>query len=968
MGVTSMSSAGGGGINMEALTVLNMSGGYVNYNRSYNSGGGVNARGAIFSLVGGTIDGNSTITPADGNGGGIHLTPGNITRTVGVNEETTTYFTTLTISGGYITNNSTHRHGGGIHSYRSTINMLPGASGQGGTISYNVADINGININAGAGGTTTGMTGGGISFYGLTSIPTPPAPHPPANVFTMYAGTISNNGRNAAGTVRTNRGGGVFIGRDARFIMHGGYIYGNEAVAGGGGVYLNPINAGMVAVLNMYGGTIGGPRGCDANCDCLPGDCILDQGNTAYNGGGVWVGNGARFNMDNYAPAIGPMVTGTGTIVGNDAIFRGGGVYVTGFGTEFRMTTGTIESNSSVSGGGGVQVVDGAQFFMTHGGIAPNFTYGHIFNNDVSSAAGGGVELRSYTTSTQSAIFTMSAGIIGHDNRLLGNSAFTAGGGVSLQLNPTDPNTLTIFNMLEPISETVPLRIVGNRSYGVALGAGGGGIENNNGIINMHAGIIENNRSLHGAGVYLERGIFYMHGGIIRNHHYNATDGDIEIGGGVKVGNSADPARFTMTGGFIYSNSAIQGGGVRVFNTNSDFIMTGGTIGGPRGCDEDCDTCPPGNDCIPDLGNTADYGGGVWVGNNALFSLRGTAPKNIIGNNADDDGGGVWVADAGTIRMETTVLHPAMDNVSITHNTAGHMGGGIFTERHEYASPLTRYTGSPLLGAQTVAYSNLTLHNIVFNYNRANRRYVPPTNATAVLPNTIFAGSTTSQPANAVRIHPLNNYDINFRIPGHDFIFNKTNHLLYNDPPQAVPLQGARFRVFRTDIDPTLANLPINSLGLIIFDPTGAPNSPWEEVEMIGSHISSDMLAVPLGFEMIPGFTYQLVEYMAPSGFRIPFGQWRMWQSNPLDHTIISFQDVDTAVPVFLQNNNPTIRPELPTGRWFVGNMPDFELPLTGGLGSGAIRLTMAGAGVLTLALAYAAVPIFIAKAKKQAE
>jgi len=186
-----------------------------------------------------------------------------------------------------------------------------------------------------------------------------------------------------------------------------------------------------------------------------------------------------------------------------------------------------------------------------------------------------------------------------------------------------------------------------------------------------------------------------------------------------------------------------------------------------------------------------------------------------------------------------------------------------------------------------------------------------------------------------VREHPLNNYDINFQADGLDFEFYKTNHLLYSSPRQVQLLQGARFRVFRTDINPTLANLPTNSLGLITFDPiTSAPNAPWEEVEMLDDiHISPGSFGVPLGFEMDPGFTYQLVEYFAPAGFQIPFGQWRVRYDTSAPNNV-AFQYIGEVPPPMFIPNTTVLQPGVPEQVWFVGNMPVLELPLTGGTGT----------------------------------
>jgi len=63
-----------------------------------------------------------------------------------------------------------------------------------------------------------------------------------------------------------------------------------------------------------------------------------------------------------------------------------------------------------------------------------------------------------------------------------------------------------------------------------------------------------------------------------------------------------------------------------------------------------------------------------------------------------------------------------------------------------------------------------------------------------------------------------------------------------------------------------------------------------------------------------------LVEKLAPAGFQVPFGQWRITHDDnaPGDFIIIA---VGGSAPSF----------EYLDGYFYVGNIPDFILPLTGG-------------------------------------
>ena len=317
-------SEGGGGINLEPQTNLTMSGGYIRNNITYNSGGGVNVRAALFNMSGGTISGNTTATAASGNGGGVHITSHN-----GISGN-------FNMSGGEIIENVSLRHGGGIHSYRSIVtmqpNLLPGQDD--GRISGNVAH----------------MTGGGVSIYDP-----PTAPGSPPAQFTMNAGTISNNGRDTNGDVQTTQGGGIFAGRGVRIEMHGGAIYGNAANISGGGVHIDIL--GQSAEFFMTNGRIGG----ECPSGFAPG-ATNPYSNTAPNGGGVWVGSEASFTMGT-VPTPGAFI-GSPFIIGNIATQSGGGIHVREDAT-FAMYNGQIKQNAtSYHDGGGIYLDDDAAFYL----------------------------------------------------------------------------------------------------------------------------------------------------------------------------------------------------------------------------------------------------------------------------------------------------------------------------------------------------------------------------------------------------------------------------------------------------------------------------------------------------------------------------------------------------------------------------------------------------------------------------
>ena len=198
----------------------------------------------------------------------------------------------------------------------------------------------GVEVNGGTfnlyGGKITGNTaanGGGVKVTGGT--------------VNMYGGEIANN--KAAGHVKgTGDGGGVYVHNSGTFNLYdGGEIKDNTATQYGGGVYVG--SYGQAGTFKMYGGKI--------------------TGNTATNGGGVYVYEGT-FDMDD------------GEISGNKTNSFGGGVQVSRGNCVFTMRGGKIKDNTA-SSGGGVSVFDDGVFTMNGGSITDNKTTG----------TGGGVSM-----------------------------------------------------------------------------------------------------------------------------------------------------------------------------------------------------------------------------------------------------------------------------------------------------------------------------------------------------------------------------------------------------------------------------------------------------------------------------------------------------------------------------------------------------------------------------------------------
>ena len=365
-------------------------------------------------------------------------------------------------------------------------------------------------------------------------------------------------------------GSGVEV-KKGTFTMYGGEISGNSA-SNGGGVY---VCGG--STFDLYGGKI--------------------SGNTVTNdGGGVCVATNGKFNMHG----------GKIEISGNTAATYGGGVYVATTG-EFNMRGGTI-------GGAAADKANKANKAKYGGGVY---------------VVGGG------TLNMSGGKFTMSGGEIS------GNTATSNGGGVYVG------GSGSTFTMSDTASITDNTATSNGGGVGVYSGA--------TFEMNGNASITDNKATTgNGGGVYEGGGTFNMSGGasISRNEATTGNGGGVYVGGGV----------FTMSGGSITSNHTANdtyGGGVYV-DTHGEFNMRGGTIGG----------------AAADKANKAKNGGGGVYVSGGTFNMSG---GSITGN--DSNGVFVWgnatftVSGAATVKGNTR--EGAASNVFLTGSAKITIGGEL---------------------------------------------------------------------------------------------------------------------------------------------------------------------------------------------------------------------------------------------------------------------------------------------------
>ena len=527
-----------------------------------------------------------------------------------------------------------------------------------------------------------------------------------AGTFNMYGGRIASNTSSVSG-------GGVFVNSDATFVMRGGEITGNSAAGtgdGGGGVLVNANDSGIGKFIvsgnvNITGNTRSGKtnnislsvldNGLDSSTITIDGTLGTNAklGVTAANGlaegESIVVATGAngaaldasvlsRFTSDQgYYTILDNGVVKLSTTQPH-AHYLCGGSTCTGAGhTKEESTTTFTEWKSADS----LPTEAGSYYLTTNVTLkqswnpTENITLclnGKTITAEDSFDAVQVADGRSFTLTD---CHTGEAqGTITHAENKTGRGVYVAGGTFHLYGGAISGNT-----------------VAGNGG-GVCVGA--------TGAFTMYGGMISVNTATYnsrewssgnGGGVCVgANGAFTMYGGTISGNKatYNSRASSATgSGGGVCMlwGNDDDPGTFTMSGGSITKNEALNGGGLYAA-AKSTFTMSGSSAISENTAASDDDDDGHGGGVYARSnftmsggtisGNTAtgdstieEGGGGVYASSNFTMN-NGT----ISGNMTSRDGGGVYAASefsmyGGTISGNSAGTHP---------NSGGHGGGVCF--------------------------------------------------------------------------------------------------------------------------------------------------------------------------------------------------------------------------------------------------------------------------------------------------
>lgn len=534
-----------------------------------------------------------------------------------------------------------------------------------------------------------------------------------------YTTVKGEEGKN--GNVTKNHWDSVIGGIDSYDAVYGLYIKGATiyagatarenctAIGGGGNGMGNVMISGgnVTAVSSTTGTAIGG--GIAHTATGGTSDVVISGGEVyAYN-----FGQPARDVISNYGSGVsqeikdaashiaGTAIGGASSILsaGNSDVAKvtitGGKVYAESLGG---CGIGAGNSVNTTAGSANVTITGGEVTANSKGGIM-HFSKGEPFEIKPGVSIGGGSG--GINGNGGSATINISGGIIKTGSIGGGSTRNTNGKIGYADIKITGGDISGQFIMVKGGTSACKFNMTGGKIHDsnttdnefVKLQENGGAVymDDPNGVATISGGTIENCSALNGGAVYMTAGQFTLSGtGEIKD--CNAS----ELGGAVYLGKTGDvKGTFTMSGGSISNNKALNGNGGAFYLDGGDATINGGTVdlnkaingggaylaGGALqisdGIFKDNKVTANGGGAYVSGGNITmtggsfenntaeDSGGGIYITGGSL-SMSGGIFKN---NKAVNDGGGAYVSGGDALITGTG---------SIANNTAGLNGGGVY--------------------------------------------------------------------------------------------------------------------------------------------------------------------------------------------------------------------------------------------------------------------------------------------------
>ena len=432
-----------------------------------------------------------------------------------------------------------------------------------------------------------------------------------------------------AGGSTTQSGAGVYVSRSGSFKLQSGTICGNKTNIAGGGVYTE-------GVFEMSGGSI--------------------YGNTAEDGGGVFVDGAGEFSMQG------------GVISGNNAsgtYANGGGVHI----YIYHYSSGkfSVSGSSVIKGNTCNGVSNNVEFLKNHE------TKSIIVSGALTTSGTGKAEI--WVTAEKNSVVAKKG--TGHNGDLTAGEAACFHSDneelIVVQDDNKDVKFLSAWGMLQAqfdaasTNSAKPTVIELDRDYISDSDDVGFTIPNGKYVtLNLNGHYILHRGSDH---------IFYVEGaltmkdsasGSAKKTRYVTLEGGRATG--VAETGTEGSNCLKVTGGFIAGGSTTQSGAGVYVSRSGSFKLQSGTICGNK---------------------TNIAGGGVYT--EGVFEMSG---GSIYGNTAED-GGGVFVDGAGEFSMQGGVI--SGNNASGTYAN----GGGVHIYIYHYSSGKFSVSGSSVIKGNT---------------------------------------------------------------------------------------------------------------------------------------------------------------------------------------------------------------------------------------------------------------------------